>query len=212
MKNVTPKTLAWYEQSFRAFDGALADEASIKRRVVELRSRGISPVSVNTRLRCINAYVKWTGASFKIPRLQKGKKLRSTLTQDHIQRITPYKPPKSMWRTHVAVLLLLECGLRISELLNLTYQQVDLDNLVLRIKGKGRKERLVPISTEMRRRLYQYIKKRLGPPTYLFATRTGNRVTVRNFQRDMWQLGKHLHITDIRFSPHPCDIRSQSAI
>jgi hypothetical protein len=30
LKNVTAKTLAWYEQSFRAFDRALADEATIK--------------------------------------------------------------------------------------------------------------------------------------------------------------------------------------
>lgn len=66
----------------------------------------------------------------------------------------------------------------------------------------GRKERLVPISTEMRRGFYTYISRHLGPPTYLFSTRTGNRVTVRNFQRDMEVYGKHLHITDVRFSPH----------
>ena len=75
LKNVTAKTLAWYEQSFRAFDGALADEAAIKRRVVELRQRGISPTSINTWLRCINAYLVWTGAGFKVSKLQEEKKL-----------------------------------------------------------------------------------------------------------------------------------------
>ena len=54
----------------------------------------------------------------------------------------------------------------------------------------------------MRRQFYTYISRHLGPPTYLFSTRTGNRVTVRNFQRDMGVYGKHLHTTDVRFSPH----------
>jgi hypothetical protein len=36
LKNVTPKTLAWYEQSFKAFDGAIESEAAIKQRIVEL--------------------------------------------------------------------------------------------------------------------------------------------------------------------------------
>lgn len=40
--------------------------------------------------------------------------------------------------------MLLDCGLRISELLNLAYNQVDLDNLVLRIKGKGTERATCP--------------------------------------------------------------------
>ena len=40
LKNVTSKTLTWYEQSFKAFDSALDSEAAIKRRIMELRTRG----------------------------------------------------------------------------------------------------------------------------------------------------------------------------
>ena len=53
LKNVISKTLAWYQQSFKAFDGAVGSEEAIKQRIVELRSRGVSATSVNTWLRCI---------------------------------------------------------------------------------------------------------------------------------------------------------------
>jgi hypothetical protein len=42
LRNVTPKTLARYQQSFKAFDRALESETAIKQRIVELRSRGVS--------------------------------------------------------------------------------------------------------------------------------------------------------------------------
>jgi hypothetical protein len=35
LKNVTPKTLAWYEQSFKAFEGALQSETAIRQWIVE---------------------------------------------------------------------------------------------------------------------------------------------------------------------------------
>jgi integrase/recombinase XerD len=54
------------------------------------------------------------------------------------------------------VAVVLDCGLRVSELLNLKRTEVDLDNLLLKTFGKGRKERLVPFSPELRKRLYRF--------------------------------------------------------
>jgi integrase len=48
----------------------------------------------------------------------------------------------------------LDTGLRLQELLNLSRQDVDLDNLILRVKGKGNKQRLVPMSIELRKVLF----------------------------------------------------------
>ena len=38
LKNVTTKTIAWYEQSFRAFEGVLDSRAAINQRIVALRA------------------------------------------------------------------------------------------------------------------------------------------------------------------------------
>ena len=59
LKNVTPKTLAWYDHSFKTFEGALGGKVPLTARITELRERGVSPVSINTYLRCINAYFRW---------------------------------------------------------------------------------------------------------------------------------------------------------
>ena len=92
LKNVTPKTLAWYQDSFKAFNGALESEPDIKRRIVELRSRGVSAISVNSWLRCINAYLNWTSAGIKIPRLKEEQKILATLTPEQMNRLLAFKP------------------------------------------------------------------------------------------------------------------------
>ena len=51
---------------------------------------------------------------------------------------------KEEGRLHLAVLLILDTGLRVSEALNLRHTDIDADNLILKVFGKGQKERLVP--------------------------------------------------------------------
>src|SRR5258707_6902680 len=63
------------------------------------------------------------------------------------------RPPRSTLFPYTTLfrsiaLVALDSGLRISELLSLTRQDVDLDNLVLRVHGKGNKQRLVPMSVD----------------------------------------------------------------
>jgi len=105
-------------------------------------------------------------------------------------------------RTHTAALLILDGGYRVSEVLGLNHESADLDNLVVKVKGKGGKHRLVPLSTDMRRLLYRYAVKYSGAGKLLFGTRNNRRVTTRNFQRDFKAIGKKLGITGVRLSPH----------
>lgn len=61
-------------------------------------------------------------------------------------------------RTWTLMLLLLDTGLRIDEALGLDRNHVDLHNCVVRVRGKGNRERLVAISLECRKRLYLWLK------------------------------------------------------
>ena len=203
LKNVTPKTLAWYQTSFKAFDRALESEAAIKQRIVELRNRGVSAISVNSWLRCINAYLRWKGLDIKIPRLREEQKILATLNQNQVKRIVAMKPKgRNAVRAHTVALLILDGGYRISEVLGLLYEHCDFDNLVVKVRGKGNKHRLVPLSMEMRRVLYRYAARHSAPGRLLFGTRNNTEVTVRNFQRDFKQVGAKAGITGVRFSPH----------
>lgn len=78
--------------------------------------------------------------------------------------------------------LLYGCGLRISELAGLRWQDVDLDERWLIILGKGNKERRVPFGNCARRSLLTLREK--GPVgEYVFAGRNGNPLTVRTVHR-----------------------------
>ncbi|HWT77410.1 MAG TPA: tyrosine-type recombinase/integrase, partial [Candidatus Methylomirabilis sp.] len=202
LKNVTPKTVAWYGDAFKAFDGALESQATIKGRIVELRTRGISATSVNSWLRCINAFLKWDQAGFKIPKLKEEQKVLATLSPEQMTRLIAFKPKGiNQTRTHTAALLMLDGGYRVSELLGLAFEGCDFDNLVVKVRGKGNKHRLVPLSLNMRKSLYRHAVKHSGPGRLLFGTRNNTLVTVRNFQRDFKVIGAKLGITGVRFSP-----------
>jgi hypothetical protein len=91
LKNVTEKTLSWYAQSFNAFARCSA-EAEYKARVIELRERGVSAISVNSYIRCVNAYLKWSGATFKLGKLQESHQILPTFSPTHIEALRKAKP------------------------------------------------------------------------------------------------------------------------
>lgn len=151
----------------------------------------------------VNAYLKWCGAGFKIPRLQEEKRILQTLTPDHISRPLNDTPKHfSQIRAHLASLLILDCGLRVGELVKLTRQDIDLDNLLCRLSGKGRKERLVPFSLYLRPILYRYLQ-RYGIGSHLLATRQGQPLEIRNLQRDLKILGERALISGTSAQSQP---------
>lgn len=196
LKNVTEKTLLWYQHSFKAFDGALDSKAAINARIAELRQRGVSATSVNTYLRCINAYLRWLREEhghepLKIPKLKEEQKILATFQPDQILRIVNRKPVgRNETRIHTMAVTALDTGLRLQELLNLSRQDIDLENLVLRVKGKGNKHRLVPVSIELRRVLYRYLAKQALPK--VFGTMRGTVLRNRNADRDFKEMCRKL--------------------
>ena len=209
-KNVSPATVVWYRQSFRAFAGAMDTKAAVGDRIAKLRQAGVSATSVNTYLRAVNALLRWAHTEghlvelIRIPRLKEEQKVLATLTPEHVQRIIQFRP-KVMYqhRTHTLTCLLLDTGLRINEALSLTREDVDLDNMLLRVRGKGAKHRLVPISMEMRKLAWKWLRREDGPPeAFVFQARMGSKLTQRNLLRSFKIFGNRLHISGVRFSFH----------
>lgn len=210
-KNVTPKTVAWYRDSFRAFADAVENKATVNERITQLRDRGVSATSVNTYLRTINAFFRWghteghlPGTLIRVPKLKEEQKVLAILSQDQIQRVVGFKPRRKVeHQIHTLACLLLDTGLRISEALALTREHVDLDNLLIRVdQGKGQKQRVVPISAEMRKLLWKWLRERNDPVGFVFATRDGRILQPRNVLRAFKGFGTRLKITGVRFSFH----------
>ena len=104
-------------------------------------------------------------------------------------------------RTWTIIVTLLDTGLRIDEVLGLERSNVDLQSLVLRVRGKGNRERLVPISLECRRRLYLWLKS-AAASSFVFCTRLGYRLTSRNVYRDVKTVCQQAGVSGSHVHPH----------
>jgi integrase/recombinase XerD len=201
LKNVSPKTLVYYGCAFKSWEKH--SHGDWKTWIVNLQQAGLSAISINTYICAMNAYWKWGDAGLKVDYLKEEQKILATLTAEQVRRMVAFKPRgANQTRAHTAALLMLDGGYRISEILGLAFEHCDFDNLVVKVRGKGNKHRLVPLSTDMRKTLYRYAMKHSGPARLMFGTRNRTRVTVRNFQRDFKLMGQKLNITGVRFSPH----------
>jgi len=92
--------------------------------------------------------------------------------------------------------LIYSCGLRVSELTGLDVASVDLDTASVRVLGKGRKERLLPIGRPACAALRLYLAERgqVAPVQPLFLNHRGGRLTVRSVQRNLKQRLRELNL------------------
>ncbi len=126
-------------------------------------------------------------ADIEMPRI--GRSLPKTLSEDEVESLlnAPNTDEPLGHRDRAMLELLYATGLRVSELINLKQSQVNFNQGVLRIIGKGDRERLIPLGDESQRWLKEFID---GPrmeillerqTDYLFPTRRGDRMTRQAF-------------------------------
>lgn len=90
-------------------------------------------------------------------------------------------------RDQALLMLMFASGLRASEVVNLTFNQVDFDNRIMKISGKGNKDRLVPFTNSAKESMLNYInglrRDLLKEDTkYIFLNSKGNKMTVRGLE------------------------------
>lgn len=106
--------------------------------------------------------------------------------------------------------LIYSCGLRVGEAATLDVGRVDLEERLVRVLGKGRKERVVPIGRKACEALIRYLEKR-GPVQAnepLFLNHRGGRLTPRSIER---HLKKHLLHAGILSDATPHSLRHSFA-
>jgi integrase/recombinase XerD len=126
-------------------------------------------------------------ADIEMPRI--GRSLPKTLSEDEVDSLlnAPNTDEPLGHRDRAMLELLYATGLRVSELINLKQSQINFNQGVLRIVGKGDRERLIPLTDESQRWIRDFID---GPrmeillerqTDYLFPTRRGDRMTRQAF-------------------------------
>ena len=133
--------------------------------ILNLRQDSLNPRSVVRKIASLRGFFKWLCAnsyiqnnpasSIEQPKLPK--RLPKVMTLQEIKEVfhSNLNP-----RENLIVELLYDCGLRVSELVNLKTSDIDLKSRYIQCFGKGSKERLVPFGKKAKESFNKYFKER----------------------------------------------------
>ena len=204
LRNWSKRTAHTYRAAFislRKFKPeAVLSKAELENWVCWLRDTGVTPGGCNMYIRTVNSFLTWLAEEQKqepltLKLLKAPPKLVHSFSDSDIRLILSFRP-KGFYelRTWTLVNLLLDTGIRIDEALNARRDNVDFENLLLTVNGKGNKPRRVPISIECRKTLFRYTQ-RPESKCFVFSTRHGDKLLYRNIFRDIEKLCKKAGIT-----------------
>ena len=180
---------------------------------------GLSPQTVAGYVRTLRAFFSWAtreGFLAEHPmKLVKTPKVPSQVmpffTDDEVARLlnVPKKTTTTGKRNYTMLLILLDTGVRISELLNLQMKDVYLEGGFFIVRGKGSKERIIPLGQSSRRALVEYTRKyRIDPSLpnadHVFLTMAGYPMKPDYFYKIMAQACHAAGIQGKRLGPHTC--------
>jgi len=204
LKNVSPRTIEWHQQSLKWLGVEAPTETDLRDFVLRMRTAGLKASSVNCRIGSVNAYLSWTASPLRVPKLKQESYVPATYSRAHVHAVMRWKPRGFFQRRlHVLMLALFDTGVRLDEALSLCVQDCNLDDLLLTVTGKGRKQRIIPFSIELRRVLAKFVLDFCPHPQQLiFSTKHGRKMSQRNTLRDIKNLCARLGFTAPRRTIH----------
>jgi len=194
-----------------------ADTAAILKHLISLRNAGLGSRSRARHLVTLRGFYRFLveekvieNNPTRIVDLPKsGLRLPDVLSFEEVKRLidTPDINKPTGARDAAMIELLYAAGLRVSELVNLRIQDVNLEACFVRVFGKGSKERVVPIGLYAKEKIDYYIKtfrpkllKNIASP-YLFVARAGKPMTRQGFWKLIKKYGQLAGITR-KIKPH----------
>ncbi len=215
-RGLSPETGSAYAGDLKAFQDWLtpeeqADLSKVDRSrftgfLMDGRKRGLQPTTIARRLVAVKMFFRFLATENLIqtdltecldsPRLWRH--LPEILSPDAVERLlkAPNKKTAKGQRDRAMLELMYASGLRVSELVNLQLNQLHFDDGYIRVTGKGRKERLVPVAKSAGRLVREYLEVvRPGlvqdaslSGTHVFLSMNGRPLT----RARIWQLIREL--------------------
>lgn len=194
------------------------DQVTIRLFLGDLLDRGISKTSVARKLASVRSFMKFLvkqkilslnpGINVVTPKL--AKKLPVFLDEPAIERMMnlPDCSHVEGLRDRALLELLYGTGIRVSEMLQLNISDIDLSADVVKVLGKGRKHRIVPLGRKAKEALKQYLHRR----TDLVSDRTGalGREAIFLSERGLRMYPKGAHRIVSRYIGAVSDIEKKS--
>ena len=241
-KNYSPHTIKHYSRDLAEFIDYLAagkseriirlgqiDHITVRDFLSHLHQRGNQKSSIARKLSALRSFFRYLHREGKIqknpaklvntPRLpQKTPRFLSFGQVDTLLQLPDTDNARGI-RDRAMMELLYASGLRVSELVQLNFEDLSLDQKLIKVRGKGKKERLVPFGEKAYESLKSYLPVRgsllqhrgnLEELSALFLNLWGGRLTARSFQRNLDQyvqkgallLDVHPHLLRHSFATH----------
>ena len=200
IKNYSAHTCKAYESDLKQYVSYLNESDSDlfdnKNFVNYLFEKGLAKSTINRKLTSINNFLEWASkieknkSYYKFESIKTERKLPNILTSNYINTLInelPINTPKEV-RNKAIVELLYSSGLRVSEVVNLKLNDMK-DNKSLRVVGKGRKVRILPMTDQAYKIIKLWIKNSRKnflndqDNSYLFLGVRGKQLSDREVRR-----------------------------
>ena len=203
-KNASPHTVKNYGVDLAEFiivtgekTAREVDYIAIRKFLAHLKEKGYSKSTISRKLACLRSFFKFltrenvvaNNPAVGIATPKREKKLPSFLEVQEIENILDAAAGASLSSKRDKALLetLYSSGIRVSELVGLNMEDTDVLGGVLRIRGKGKKERMVPIGRKAQEAIREYMEKRGNDygkaGGALFLNKNSTRLTDRSVRR-----------------------------
>lgn len=190
-----------------------------------LMKRGLKRTTIRLRFAALRSFYKYLVlrrglernpvAAVRMPKLERNLPVVLSLQQMEDLLDAPLRedayakgPPWLKYRDAAILELFYSSGLRISELLRLDVRDLDFVDEVVRVEGKGRKHRIVPVGGTAIRAIQKYRQEAAVTSEALFRSVRGTRITQQAVDL---MLRKYLKLSNVPFAASPHKLRHSFA-
>ena len=221
-RDVSEHTLKAYAKDLKEFVSFIdidktpqdVDNLDIRSFLASLYHKKLKKSSIARKLASIRAFYKYLYREGYVkknpaklvssPKVQKYLPRFLTIDEAFTLMETPKGDTFQATRDKAVLELLYSSGLRVSELTMLDINDIDITESVMRVKGKGKKERILPIGMKALEAMKNYLSERISKKKKsqsLFLNRRGGRLTQRSIRRIVVKYGRMIALKGC-LSPH----------
>lgn len=221
-RDASPHTVTNYSIDLKEFFEVIGKKAvdridyvDIRKFLATLRERNYSKSSVSRKLACIRSFFKYlsreniikSNPAVSVSTPKRERKLPSFLEQSEVEHLldAPSADNEAECRDKAILELLYSSGLRVSELKQINIDDIDFYSATVRVRGKGKKERIVPIGSIALSAIEKYLEKRKkrqkAEQHALLLNKQGSRLTDRSIRRIILKYAKRIALGK-KVSPH----------
>ena len=228
-KNYSDHTVTNYKIDLKEFSGSIKDKpieqvthVDVRLFLARLKEKNFSKRSVARKMACLRSFFKFLhregyiktnpAASLSTPKIDK--KLPLFMNASDVVKLleSPDASDDMGLRDRAILETLYSTGIRVSELVGLNKEDVDFISGVLKVYGKGKKERLVPVGDKALRAIRAYFEKikvtEINERKPVFLNKSQRRVSDRAVRRIVH---KYIHKTSLNESISPHTLRHSFA-